>query len=94
MGPRDSALKVVPEAVLGTAAKGAVTSLPCAAFTPHDADPAAYLSAREDCWNKACKNWPSVIALPTSVAEVQALVKTASIGKNNIAVLSGGHSPM
>lgn len=94
MGPRDSALKVVPEAVLGTAAKGAVTSLPCAAFTPHDADPAAYLSAREDCWNKACKNWPSVaIAMPTLVAEVQALVKTA-IGKKNIAVLSGGHSPM
>ena len=94
MGPRDSALKVVPEAVLGTAAKGAVDTLPCAAFTPHDADPAAYLSAREDCWNKACKNWPSVaIAMPTLVAEVQALVKTA-IGKKNIAVLSGGHSPM
>lgn len=94
MGPRDSALKVVPEAVLGTAAKGAVDTLPCAAFTPHDADPAAYLSAREDCWNKACKNWPSVIAMPTSVAEVQALVKTAAIGNKNIAVLSGGHSPM
>ena len=66
--------------------------LPCPVYTPHDADPSGYLGAREDCWNLAMKGWPGAIAMPSTPAEVQAVVKAAA-GKR-VAVLSGGHSPM
>jgi len=70
-------------------------SLPFPAYTPQDDDTSGYLSAREDCWNLSCKNWPNVIVTPQTVEEVQTAVKTAtSDGKQSVAVLSGGHSPM
>ena len=90
LGAREPS-EAVPGSVLKLP-KSLVTELPCATFTPHDADPKGYLSAREDCWNKSVKEWPSVIAMPTSVDEVQSVVKMAAGEK--VAVLSGGHSPM
>ena len=57
-GPREVPTSVVvPAGVLETKA-AAIEGLPCKAFTPHDADPSGYLSAREDCWNKSVKDWP------------------------------------
>lgn len=91
-GPREVPTSVVvPAGVLETKA-AAIEGLPCKAFTPHDADPSGYLSAREDCWNKSVKDWPSVIAMPSTKEEVITCVKLAA-GKK-VAVLSGGHSPM
>jgi hypothetical protein len=91
IGAREPSEKAIPASVLERC-EAAIDALPCPAFTPHDADPSSYLSAREDCWNANCKQWPSVIVTPTTVAEVQAVVKAAA-GKK-VAVLSGGHSPM
>jgi len=95
-GPRDPPKsKDIPKKVLEeSAAATAYDSLPCPVFTPSDSDPSGYLSAREDCWNKSCKDWPNAIAMPTSVGDVQATVKACGASKQNMAVLSGGHSPM
>ena len=73
MGPREPTDNAVPASVLEQNKKSprSIDALPCPAFTPNDADPTAYLSAREDCWNRSCKQWPSVIAMPTSAQEVQ-----------------------
>jgi len=90
-GPREPTEKVPASVLEATKATG-IEALPCKAFSPHDADPTAYLSAREDCWNKSVKDWPAVIAMPTTAQEVMAVVKLAA-GKK-VAVLSGGHSPM
>jgi len=91
-GPRDPPKeKSVPTAVLESE-KVTTDDLPCPLYTPQDADPSGYLGAREDCWNLACKDWPSAIAMPTCISEVQAVVKAAA-GKK-VAVLSGGHSAM
>ena len=92
-GPRDVPTGVaVPASVLETAKATGIEALPCKVYSPHDADTSAYLSAREDCWNKSVKDWPAVIAMPTTAQEVVAVVKLAA-GKK-VAVLSGGHSPM
>ena len=90
-GPREPT-EAVPSSVLESSKATGTDALPCKFFTPHDTDPSAYPSAREDCWNKSVKDWPSVIAMPTTVQEVQAVVKLAAGQK--VAVLSGGHSPM
>jgi len=81
-------------AIPGEVASKPKAALPpgCPAYTPQDAKPLKYLTAREDCWNAACKEWPALIAQPTTVAEVQAAIKFAN-GKK-VAVLSGGHSQM
>jgi len=72
-----------------------LTKLPCPAFTPHDSCPKGYLGAREDCWNASMKEWPSVIAMPSTIEEVQACIKMVEVVKHNrVAVLSGGHSAM
>ena len=72
-----------------------LTKLPCPAFTPHDSCPKGYLGAREDCWNESMKEWPSVIAMPSTVEDVQACIKMVPVvGHGRVAVLSGGHSAM
>jgi len=91
-GPREPRSKDVPFSVLKDDKVSDTDALPCPVFTPHDDDPTGYLSAREDCWNLSCKHWPSVIAMPKSAEELQAVVKAAA-GKK-VAVLSGGHSQM
>ena len=71
----------VPTNVVAATARtkaAAIEGLPCKAFTPHDADPSGYLSAREDCWNKSVKDWPSVIAMPSTKEEVITCVKLAA----------------
>ena len=47
----------MPASVLEATKATGIEALPCKAFSPHDADPTAYLSAREDCWNKSVKDW-------------------------------------
>ena len=57
-GPREVPASVkIPTSVLEAAKATGIEALPCKAFSPHDADPTAYLSAREDCWNKSVKDW-------------------------------------
>ena len=59
-GPRAvPASMKIPTSVLEAAKATGIEALPCKAFSPHDADPTAYLSAREDCWNKSVKDWLS-----------------------------------
>ena len=78
-GPRDVPTGVaVPASVLETAKATGIEALPCKVYSPHDADTSAYLSAREDCWNKSVKDWPAVIAMPTTAQEVVAVVKLAA----------------
>lgn len=91
-GPREAKNKDVPSKVLEATKAEGIDEMPCPVFTPKDSDPSAYLGAREDCWNLNCKEWPSAIAMPGSVQELQEVVKKAA-GKK-VAVLSGGHSAM
>jgi len=95
-GPRDPNPNTnIPSSVIAAATANEVTgadTIPCPVYTPQDHDPTGYLSAREDCWNLSCKEWPNAIAVPTSPGDVQAIVTSAKGQK--VAVLSGGHSPM
>jgi len=92
-GPRDPPTnRTIPPSILSTPKHTGIDSLPCPAYTPHDTDLTGYLSAREDCWNLSCKDYPAVIAAPTCTQDVQAVVRAAQ--GERVAVLSGGHSPM
>jgi len=94
-GPRDPPEdKEIPTSIRSIIKASSIDTLPCPAFTPQDDDPSGYLSAREDCWNLSCKDWPSVITTPRSKEEVQTVVRFAAEKKAKVAVLSGGHSPM